>query len=61
MAFEAMQCQKCGRIKKFAFTESPHFWCYVCEPRAGESSLISTVLLWVGVLILIVGAWALLG
>jgi hypothetical protein len=56
-----MQCQKCGRIKKFAFTESPHFWCYVCEPRAGESSLISTVLLWVGVLILIVGAWTLLG
>ena len=61
MAFEAMQCQSCGRIKKFSFTERPHFWCYVCEPRVVEQNIGRTIVLWLALIGVIIGAWMLVG
>ena len=45
---------------KLSFTGRPHFFCPVCEPQP-PSSIITVVILWTAVLLVIVGAWALLG
>ena len=60
---DAMMCKTCGRIKKTALTPRPHFYCDWCDPPPvdGEGNIVGTVLLWISVIILIVGAWTLLG
>ena len=56
-----MQCKKCGRIRKTALMPRPHFYCDVCEPPAAPSGVVATVILWLGVMLLVLGAWALVG